>query len=396
VRINPTDGNRIVAATIDEVYQNVRQDGLLGIALHPGLLTGTSENYVYVMYTYDADPGPELSRRAKIRRYTYDPASQRLGNPVDVIANLPHGSDHGGGRLLVGPDLKLYLSRGDHGANFRANYCLRNRAQDLPTTRDVQTSDWDAYQGKVLRINLDGSIPNDNPLLAGVRSHVYSYGHRNPQGLVFDPGGRLYASEHGQDTDDEVNLIEAGRNYGWPLIAGFKDDQYYAYANWSASSPEICAALMYGGSVPASVPVFKESAANLSDFSPPLKTFFTVPTGYDLNALGNASVAPSGIDLYTSPAIPGWRNSLLVTGMTSGVVYRMRLTGPNQLGTPLTYFKAKDRYRDLAISPDGRRIFVITDNDGETSTENGLLTTELEHRGAVLEFVYSGLRASAR
>jgi PQQ-dependent dehydrogenase (s-GDH family) len=224
---------------------------------------------VYVFYTYDADAGPELSRRAKVRRYTYDRATQRLGNPIDVIRDLPHGTDHGGGRLLVGPDLKLYVSRGDHGANFLTNYCLRNLAQDLPTAAEIQAGNWRAYQGKVLRIDLDGSIPSDNPTIAGVRSHVHSYGHRNPQGMVFDPAGRLYSSEHGQDTDDEVNLIEGGRNYGWPLIAGFKDDQYYLYANWSASSPARCAALTYGRTVPASVPTLKESAATLSDFAPP-------------------------------------------------------------------------------------------------------------------------------
>ena len=82
--------------------------------------------------------------------------------------------------------------------------------------------------------NRDGSIPDDNPVLEGVRSHVYSYGHRNPQGLVFDADGQLFAAEHGPSTNDEVNRIEAGGSYGWPEVAGRQDDRAYAYANWSA------------------------------------------------------------------------------------------------------------------------------------------------------------------
>jgi hypothetical protein len=83
------------------------------------------------------------------------------------------------------------------------------------------------------------------PTIAGVKSHIYSYGHRNPQGLVFAPDGRLYESEHGPNTDDEVNLIRAGGNYGWPHIAGYRDDQSYAYANWSASKGVPCGSLTY-------------------------------------------------------------------------------------------------------------------------------------------------------
>jgi PQQ-dependent dehydrogenase (s-GDH family) len=393
VRINPTDGNRVVATAIDEVYQSLEQDGLLGMALHPALLGKAAQNYVYVAYTYDADPGAAVALRAKIRRYTYSPQHQRLESPVDLIRDLPHGTDHGGGRLLIGPDRKLYLSRGDHGANFLANYCLRNRAQDLPTAAAIRAGDWDTYQGKVLRLNLDGSIPDDNPVLAGVRSHVYSYGHRNQQGMVFDPAGRLYASEHGQDTDDEVNLIEAGRNYGWPLIAGYKDDRYYVYENWSASSPVPCSSLTFGRSVPDSVPRSPESRADVPRFTEPLKTFFTVPSTYPRETLGNATIAPGGIDMYASDTIPDWRSSLLLTALRTGVVYRIPVSdGGRRLGTPLTYFKSTNRYRDLAIAPDGRRIFLVTDSLGQTLTDTGVSTRDLAHPGALLEFRYEGDR----
>src|SRR5262245_25705467 len=195
VRVNPADGSRKVAVTIDDAFQELAQDGVLGLALDPQLLHG--RNYVYVMYTYDADPGPAEERRAKIRRYTYDPATEQLRDPHDVLANLPHGPDHGASRLVFGPDDKLYASRGDGGANFLAYYCVPNRAQELPTAAEVRAHDWQRYIGKILRINLDGSIPADNPLLAGVRSHVFAYGNRNPQGMAFGPDGRLYESEHG-------------------------------------------------------------------------------------------------------------------------------------------------------------------------------------------------------
>jgi PQQ-dependent dehydrogenase (s-GDH family) len=390
VRVNPADGSRKVAVTIDDVYQTLAQDGLLGLALHPGLLRG--QNYVYVMYTYDADPGPAEARRAKIRRYTYDAAAETLREPVDILTDLPHGPDHGASRLVLGPDGKLYASRGDHGSNFLAFYCVPNRAQELPTAADIAARNWRGYEGKILRLDLDGSIPADNPVLNGVRSHVWSYGHRNPQGMAFGPDGRLYESEHGQDTDDEVNVIEAGRNYGWPLIAGYKDDQYYTYANWSASAPTPCAELEYGRDVPSTVPRIKESDVDLPDFMPPLKTFFTVPSTHDTRVLGNATAALTGLDVYASPAIPGWNPSILVASMVSGTIFRIPLNAPD--APPITYFKAQDRYRDLAIAPDGRRIYAVTTVVGRTLTATGEMTATLAHPGALIEFTYTGPRAS--
>jgi len=392
VRVNPADGSRKVAATIGEVHQELAQDGLLGMALHPQLLRGS--DYVYVMYTYDADSGPQVERRSKIRRYTYDASSQELRDPVDVLTGLPHGPDHGASRLVFGPDGKLYASRGDHGSNFLAFYCVPIRAQELPVAADVAARNWRGYEGKILRLNLDGSIPADNPVLGGVRSHVFTYGHRNPQGMAFGPDGRLYESEHGQDTDDEVNRIDAGRNYGWPLIAGYKDDQYYTYANWSASAPTPCANLEYGRDVPSSVPRTKESDVNLADFAPPIKAFFTVPTGYDVRVLGNATAALAGLDVYASPAIPGWSPSILVAGMASGAIYRIPLAA--SAAPPLTYFKAQERYRDLAIAPDGRRIYVVTDTRGRSVTLAGESTAELAHPGTLLEFTYTGAAGASR
>jgi len=397
-RVNPADGSKKVAVTIDEVYQTLAQDGLLGMALHPDLLKGKDSDYVYVAYTYDADPGSGVKLRMKIRRYTYEPQTQHLSRPVDVLTNLPHGTDHGGGRVVFGPDRKLYVSRGDQGSNFLANYCNRNRAQDLPTQAEVDASDWSSYQGKILRLNLDGSIPRDNPTLNGVRSHIYSYGHRNPQGLVF-AGTRLFESEHGESIDDEVNLVVAGGNYGWPLIAGYQDDQSYMYANWSASSPEPCASLKFDVfNPPASVPRLKEADAHVGNFKPPVKTFFTVPNTYDLRTLGNATVAPAGMKVYTSAAIPGWHDSLLLTTMISGVIFRMPLAGnpkaqipdpQSQVGAPVAYFKTGNRYRDIVVAPDGVRIFVVTDPDGRTVGSSGALVRDLVNPGAVLEFRYT-------
>ncbi len=387
-RVNPKDGSRTIAVTIDEVYQSLAQDGLLGMALHPDLLKGRGTDYVYVAYTYDADPGSSVDLRMKVRRYTYEAGTQRLSRPLDILTGLPHGTDHGGGRMVFGPDGKLYLSRGDHGSNFLANYCNPNHAQDLPTAAQVQASDWSLYQGKILRINPDGSIPSDNPVLNGVRSHIYSYGHRNPQGLAFI-GSRLFESEHGESIDDEVNIVAGGGNYGWPLIAGYQDDQSYVYSNWSASSPQPCASLPFSVfNPPPSVPRQRESAVHLTNFVPPVKTFYTVPNSYDLRTLGNATVAPAGIEVYTSPAIPGWRNSLLMTAMISGAVFRMPLTDDPQhpVGAPVAYFKTLNRYRDLAVAPDGRHVYVVTDAEGRALDDSGTPKRELANPGAVLEF----------
>ena len=392
-RVNPADGTKKVALTLADVYQNSSvQDGLMGMALHPDLLRSRGRDYVYLAYTYDADPGAGTTRRMRVRRYTYAAAAQTLSDPVDLIDNLPAHDDHGGGRLAIGPDGKLYLSRGDQGSNWLVNYCNAIHSQDLPSAADVAARNWTNYQGKILRMELDGAIPADNPTIGGVRSHIYSYGFRNPQGLTFGSTGLFYAAEHGPSTDDEIDLVQAGKNYGWPNVAGFNDDRAYVYANWSASAPAPCASLKFDNlTLPPSVPQVKESAWRHPDYVPPMITFFTVPADYDLAALGSATIAPGSIEFYDSTGIPGWRQSLIVTGMRTGRVYRVKLSddGRSVDGPAREYFPRANRYRDTAVAPDGRRIYVVTDNEGSVLDANWQRTEVLADPAALLEFTYA-------
>jgi PQQ-dependent dehydrogenase (s-GDH family) len=345
---------------------------------------------VYLAFTYDDGAGPALARRLAIRRYQYDSTTRTLTSPTDVVAGLPSHDDHVGGRLVVGADLKLYLSIGDQGSNFGGNRCNPNHAQDLPTAAQVKAGDWSRYEGKILRLNLDGSIPADNPQIDGVRSHVFSYGHRNPLGLVVGPKGELYESEHGPNTDDEVNLIESGRNYGWPNVAGYRDDKTYVYANWSASTTP-CRTLPPGNAVPASVPTETEMAWSDPRFAPPLRTFFTVEAGFAAQGIGSATMAPGGIDLYAADAIPGWRNSLLALSLIRGVVYRLKLSadGRSVPGPPVAMFPTANRYRDIALNPDGRTIYLATDPEGPSRGPGGG-PRPLANPGSILEFTYNG------
>jgi PQQ-dependent dehydrogenase (s-GDH family) len=392
VRIHPDDGMLRVALEIDEVRQEGSQDGLLGMALHPQLLAGSSQEFVYVAYSYDAAAG----RRIKIRRYTYDAASGTLAAPLDLLSELPASSDHNAGRLLVGPDGKLYYTIGDQGENQFDRKCNLNRAQDLPTADQISAGDFQTYQGKVLRLNLDGSIPTDNPELNGVRSHVFSFGHRNPQGIAFGPTGVLFSSEQGPKSDDELNRVEAGKNYGWPHVAGFKDDKAYVYGNWSAA-PD-CEQLAFSDyTLPASVPLQKESDWSDPNFAPPLLTFYTVESSHDFEdpqCGGNAhicwpTIAPSSLELYapTKPALSGWTNSLLITSLKQGTVYRVPLSddGTTISGNATPLFKTTNRYRDIAVKPDGRTFYVITDAQGSTASPDGGATSALENKGSVLE-----------
>ncbi|MEZ4640021.1 MAG: PQQ-dependent sugar dehydrogenase [Caldilineaceae bacterium] len=387
LRVAAQSGQVSTAVTIDEVIFEDGMAGLQGMALHPELLQGTGNDYVYVAYSHNSADGPAV----KIRRYTFDATSETLTDPVDIVNGLPAGTDHNGGRVLFGPDGKLYYSMGDLGANNLANYCLPSDAQTLPTADQVTAQDWRNYVGKVLRIDADGGIPADNPEWGGVRSHVFTVGHRNPQGLAAG-NGQVYAAEHGPKTDDEVNRLVGGRNYGWPYVSGYQDSQAYVYAEWSDATVP-CASLTFSDyEIPDEVPQQEESAWRDPSFAPPLYAFGTVETGYNFqNPACSRSyyicwptIAPSGMDYYdaSTSGIPGWSDSLLVAALKTGSIYRLPLSADGaSVGDPIRLFNTTNRYRDLAISPNGRTFYVITDGGGNTQDDSGLPTNRVANPG---------------
>src|SRR5437773_9208077 len=328
--VNPTNGTKTMLLSLGtKMVQTAGQDDLFGLAIHPQFLTG--KPYVYIAYTYSSIDATH--RLTKIERYNYSVSHNKatLNNPVTVIDNLPGSNDHNSGRLAIGPDNKLYYSIGDMGAGQFDNSLRTNNAQNL-----------NIYEGKILRLNLEainGSwIPADNPFvdLFSNKTAVYSYGHRNPQGLVWTNINGidiLYSCEHGPFSVDEVNLIEAGRNYGWPLVGGYCDGNY-------------------NGRYLGGLLITDEAAVcPLLNVKEPLTTMYTVPLPPDSlsSNLTWPSVAPSGMDVYTSTAIPGWKSSLLIAGLKSGTLIRFQLStdGLSMSSDTIMYFRGKGRFRDV-------------------------------------------------
>jgi PQQ-dependent dehydrogenase (s-GDH family) len=408
-RVNPTTGEIAVAVDIaDAVHKPGSQDGVLGIALHPDLLKGKGADYVYVSMTYAAGNPEPLPNATLIRRYSYDADTRKLTSPVDILKALPSSHDHQGARLIVGPDRKLYYSIGDQGANQLAYLCIPNEAQILPSAEEVGASDWRHYKGKILRLDLDGSIPDDNPVIHGVRSHVYAWGFRNPQGMAFSPEGKLFAVVHGPNSDDTLDLVVAGGNYGWPNVLGFRNDSTYAYANFSAAQGG-CAQLkdpaMNGTEVPPQVPVMKQSSFHDPDYVAPLKTLFGLDGADVSHEFQNPicadrrlyyicwpTIAPSSIAYYRSNAIPGWEHSLLIASLKRGVLFRVKLdpTDSVTIGDAEPMFRSQNRYRELLFSADGRTIYVATDTLGYglATNETGSAAFQFDNPGAILAFTY--------
>jgi aldose sugar dehydrogenase len=376
------------------------QDGLMGLVLHPEFGKGTGQDYVYVAYTYD-----NVVRKLRLSRFSYTKTANDglLSNELMLLEGLPGSTDHNSGRFVIGPDLKLYYTLGDQGANQYANKCNAIRAQILPAS----PTDYINYMGKILRINLDGSIPLDNPILGGIRSHVYSYGHRNVQGIVFGNNGKLYASEHGPKSDDELNSIESGKNYGWPYIAGYNDDQAYKYCNWSLSST--CATSTYSEySCPSDVtPVLESSWSVPVNYKNPMITWGTVDNSYDFQGTCGLvcwpTIAPCGMAIYKGNAIPNWGTSLLSTSLKRGRIYRGKVTtdgnGIEAIPNPepdstnddfeeLWY--TPNRYRDIVVAPDGVTFYIITDSSGSTSGPSNNSSIVIKNPGIIIKVKYIG------
>jgi PQQ-dependent dehydrogenase (s-GDH family) len=372
--VNPASGAKTTVLTLgSKMARTGGQDGLMGLALHPQFNSG--KPYVYISYTYQSINA--TVRKTRIERYTY--SGGVLGSPVTILEDIPGSNDHNSARLAIGPDLKLYYSIGDMGAGQYDNQTRANNSQNLAI-----------YEGKILRLNTEsvgGSwIPADNPFTnGGQRTAVYSFGHRNPQGLVWgnvNGADILYSSEHGPYSDDEINIIEMSRNYGWPNAIGFCDNNYNGRTTGGftiSNEQNNCTAL------------------NVKE---PLRSIFpaATPPQEGSDNMGWPSMAPSGTDFYGSTAIPGWQHSLLVAMLKKGVITRYKLSsdGRTIISDTINYFRGKGRFRDVVVSPDGLKIYVACDSSGSTSGPTGGVTSTPANPGSILEFTYSptGSRSS--
>lgn len=287
-RVNPATGAVSLLHTVTEVVTN-GEGGLLGMVLHPNF---SATPHVFVVYNYNSGGYKE-----KVVRYTY--TGTALTSPFTVIENLAASSVHNGSRLVITPDLKLFITTGD-----ASNTSLPQNTSSL--------------SGKILRLNLDGTIPADNPVAGNA---YWSFGHRNPQGLVF-ANNILYSSEHGPSTDDEVNIIEKGRNYGWPDVPGYCD---------------------------AGV---EQTFCTTFNVKEPLRAW-------------SPTVATCGLDYYNKDLIPQWKNSLLLVALKEARLYQMKLDGTFKAVTETNeYFVSKyGRMRDVCISTDGK-VYICTSNGG--------------------------------
>lgn len=199
------------------------EGGLLGAALHPNF----EENRWLYLYLTSREGGTAQNR---VERYVFDGTSLRERKVI--VEGIPGHSFHNGGRIRFGPDRMLYITTGDAGSP--------NLSQDIHSRA-----------GKILRVHEDGSVPSDNPF----GNAVWSFGHRNPQGLAWDDKGRLWATEHGPSARDEVNLIVRGGNYGWPEIRGSEEREgmrspvlHSSEETWAPSGADILGnSLFFGG-----------------------------------------------------------------------------------------------------------------------------------------------------
>jgi aldose sugar dehydrogenase len=277
------------------------QGGLLDVALDRGY----AENHtIYFCY---ADPVDGGARTSMARARLVDEGAPRLDD-VKVIFRQEgplSTSRHFGCRIVQTPDGNLFLSMGDHGS-------FPNEAQNLGN-----------HIGKIVRIRPDGSVPADNPFAGrpGAKPEIWSYGHRNSQGMTLHAAtGKLWEEEHGPRGGDEVNIIEKGKNYGWPLI-GHGIDYSGAKIHEGTQKQGIEQAVRYW-----------------------------VP-----------SISPSGMTFYTGSLFPAWRDNLFVGALSGQALVRLELDGDNVVKEERLLQQLRERIRDVRQGPDGA-LWLATDS----------------------------------
>lgn len=269
----------------------LKESGMLGMALHP-----TFETYPYVYIVWEYLRQADSAIFEQVCRYEYEAGSKKLVNKHILLDSIRGFKFHNGCRLLIEDD-KLFISVAD--------------AADSTEPQDLTS-----INGKILRLGLDGSIPADNPIM---NSAIWSWGHRNVQGMVM-VNGILYASEHGPNTDDEVNIITAGGNYGWPFVRGYCDKTY------------------------------EQAFCSSHELRAPLKAW--TPT-----------IAPCGIDHYHHAMFPSLRGTLLMTTLKDSHLYKLELSdeGTQIMTASVLSGITYGRLRDICISPEGK-IYLSTTN----------------------------------
>ena len=261
----------------------------------------------HILYFCYAEPVEGRARTALARARLIDEGTARIGD-IEVIfrqAGPLSSGNHFGCRIVQTPDDNLFLTTGDH-------FTTRDQAQNLGN--DL---------GKIIRIRPDGSVPPDNPFVgkAAAKPEIWSYGHRNPQGLALHPvTGKLWEHEHGPRGGDEVNLIEKGKNYGWPVI-GYGID--YSGAKIHESTQK-------------------------AGMEQPLK--YWVP-----------SIAPSGMTFYTGNVFAPWRGSLFVGALAGQLLVRLELDGDKVVREERLLQQLRERIRDVREGPDGA-LWLATDS----------------------------------
>lgn len=287
-RLNIETGEIELIFQIPTVYQSTDNSGLHAMALHPQF---PIVPYVFCHYTTDL-------YNARLTRFTYSTISKTFVDSLHLLPNIPGNESHVGSRIVFEDNKTFYLSTGD--------------AYDSNLPQDQSS-----LAGKILRLTIDGEPAEGNPF----GNYTYSFGHRNPQGLHLASNGWLYSAEHGTSQDDELNIIEAGRNYGWPEMEGFCD-------------------------LPS-----EQNFCDQNNVREPLWVW--TPTD-----------APCAIQYFNHSSIPEWQNSILIGFLKDK---RLGVVHLNNDGTAATHedeFLKLDfgRIREVFVSPNGK-IYLSTSNN---------------------------------